>query len=72
LSASWADFFKQARANPDVLAGKTLKQVAEHTTEIINALDNKPAVRLGGHCPAVQPSVMTGLKPSGQFVRHSW
>jgi non-heme chloroperoxidase len=34
----------EARANPDVFAKKTLKQVAEHTTEIINALDRKPAV----------------------------
>src|SRR5262249_26020715 len=33
-----------ARANPDALAKKTLKQVADHTTEIINALDKKPAV----------------------------
>jgi len=35
---------EEARANPDVLAKKTLKQVADHTTEIINALDKKPAV----------------------------
>src|ERR1700756_3980041 len=35
---------EEARANPGVLAGKTLKQVADHTTEIINALDKKPAV----------------------------
>src|SRR6201986_52483 len=35
---------EQARANPDVLARKTLKQVADHTTEIITALDRKPAV----------------------------
>jgi non-heme chloroperoxidase len=35
---------EDARANPDVLAKKTLKQVADHTTEIINALDKKPAV----------------------------
>jgi non-heme chloroperoxidase len=34
----------EARANPDVLAKKTLKQVADHTTEIINALNKKPAV----------------------------
>jgi pimeloyl-ACP methyl ester carboxylesterase len=33
-----------ARANPDVFAKKTLKQVADHTTEIIEALDEKPAV----------------------------
>src|SRR5262249_23621413 len=36
-----------ARANPRVLAGKTLEQVAGHTTEIIGALDKKPA--LMGH-----------------------
>src|SRR5437763_10500451 len=33
-----------ARAEPEVVARKTLKQVADHTTEIINALDKKPAV----------------------------
>ncbi len=33
-----------ARANPDVLAKKTVKQVADHTTEVITALDKKPAV----------------------------
>ncbi|MDQ3822819.1 MAG: alpha/beta hydrolase, partial [Actinomycetota bacterium] len=33
-----------ARAEPEVLAKKTLKQVADHTTEIIDALDKKPAV----------------------------
>ena len=35
---------EEARANPDVLAKKTLKQVADHTTEIISALDKKPVV----------------------------
>src|SRR6478736_5231783 len=34
----------EARANPEVFAKKTLKQVADHTTEIINTLDKKPAV----------------------------
>jgi non-heme chloroperoxidase len=33
-----------ARAEPEILAKKTLKQIADHTTEIINALDRKPAV----------------------------
>src|SRR5215472_11092565 len=33
-----------ARAHPDVLAKKTLKQVADHTTKIVNALAKKPAV----------------------------
>jgi non-heme chloroperoxidase len=33
-----------ARANPRALAKKTLKQLADHTTEIIDALDRTPAV----------------------------
>src|SRR4029077_15487696 len=46
LTPAWPDdpeTVDDARANPDVLAKKTLKQVADHTTEIINALDRKPA-----------------------------
>jgi pimeloyl-ACP methyl ester carboxylesterase len=34
----------EARANPDVLAGKGLKQVADHTAEVIDRLEKKPAV----------------------------
>src|ERR671933_1221770 len=47
LTPDWPDdpeAVEKARANPDVLAKKTLKQVADHTIEIINALDKKPAV----------------------------
>jgi len=47
LTPDWPDdpeTVEQARANPQVFAKKTLKQVADHTTEIINALDKKPAV----------------------------
>src|SRR6476660_9174462 len=47
LTPDWPDdpaTVEEARANPDVLAKKTLKQVADHTSEIINALDKKPAV----------------------------
>jgi pimeloyl-ACP methyl ester carboxylesterase len=35
---------EEARANPDVLAKKTLGQIADHTAEVIGALDKKPAV----------------------------
>src|SRR6188472_3449846 len=35
---------EEARAKPDVLARKTLKQVADHTTKVISALDRKPVV----------------------------
>src|SRR5918996_6394373 len=47
LTPDWPDdpeTVEEARANPGVLAKKTLKQIADHTTEIINALDKKPAV----------------------------
>src|SRR5262245_34886011 len=47
LQPDWPDdpaSVEEARANPDELANKTLKQVADHTTEIITALDRKPAV----------------------------
>src|SRR5437667_2591123 len=42
LTPDWPDdpeTVDEARANPDVLAKKTLKQVADHTTEVINAID---------------------------------
>jgi pimeloyl-ACP methyl ester carboxylesterase len=47
LTPDWPDdpeTIEVARAEPEVLAKKTLEQVAEHTTEVINALDKKPAV----------------------------
>src|SRR5215831_2006221 len=47
LTPDWPDdpaTVDEARANPQVLAKKTLKQVADHTTEIIKALDKKPVV----------------------------
>jgi pimeloyl-ACP methyl ester carboxylesterase len=47
LTPSWPDdpeTVEEARANPDVLAGKTIGQVADHTAEVIGRLDKKPAV----------------------------
>jgi non-heme chloroperoxidase len=47
LTPDWPDdpaTVEVARAEPEVLAKKTLKQVADHTAEIIDALDEKPAV----------------------------
>ena len=35
---------EEARANPDVLAKQSLKQVADHTAEVIGGLQKKPAV----------------------------
>jgi pimeloyl-ACP methyl ester carboxylesterase len=47
LTPDWPDdpaTVEEARADPEVFAKKTLKQVAAHTTEIINALARKPVV----------------------------
>ena len=47
LTPDWPDdpeTVEGARAEPEVLANKTLKQVADHTTQIITGLDKKPAV----------------------------
>jgi pimeloyl-ACP methyl ester carboxylesterase len=47
LTPDWPDdpaTVEEARANPNVLAKKTLGQIADHTTEIINALDKRPVV----------------------------
>ena len=35
---------EEARANPEAFARKTLKQVADHTAQVIDQLDKKPAV----------------------------
>ena len=47
LTPSWPDdpeTVEVARAEPEILANKTLEQIAHHTTEIIEALDKKPAL----------------------------
>ena len=47
LTPSWPDdpeTVEEARATPDVFAKKTLKQIADHTAEVIGGLDRKPAV----------------------------
>jgi pimeloyl-ACP methyl ester carboxylesterase len=38
------DTVEEARANPKVMAGKTLNQIVDHTAEVIGELDKKPAV----------------------------
>ena len=47
LTPDWPDdpeSVEVARAEPEILAKKTLKQVADHTAEVIGGLDKKPAV----------------------------
>src|SRR5690349_14246770 len=82
LTPDWPDdpaTVEEARANPRVLAKKTLKQVADHTIEVINRLDKKPVVMghstgglvaqmlAGRGCSAVtvaiDPGVFRGVLP---------
>jgi len=82
LTPDWPDdpeTVEQARAEPEVVANKTLEQVADHTTEIINALDHKPAVMghstggllaqmlagrgLSAATVAIDPGVFRGVLP---------
>jgi pimeloyl-ACP methyl ester carboxylesterase len=82
LAPDWPDdpeTVEQARAEPEVVAGKTLKQVADHTSEIIKALTRKPAVMghstggllaqmlagqgLSAATVAVDPGVFRGVLP---------
>jgi pimeloyl-ACP methyl ester carboxylesterase len=47
LTPDWPDdpeTVEEARANPEVLAGKKLREVADHTAEVIAGLERKPAV----------------------------
>jgi pimeloyl-ACP methyl ester carboxylesterase len=47
VTPSWPEdpeTVEEARANPDVLARKTIGQVADHTADVIGKLDRKPAV----------------------------
>src|SRR4051812_21612313 len=47
VTPSWPDdpeTIDEARANPDVFAKKTLRQIADHTAGVIGKLNKKPAV----------------------------
>jgi non-heme chloroperoxidase len=82
LTPDWPDdpaTVVEARAEPEVVAKKTLKQVAHHTAEIIDALDKKPAVMghstggllaqmlagwgLSAATVAIDPGVFRGVLP---------
>src|SRR5499427_5789124 len=82
LTPDWPDdpeTVEEARAEPEVVANKTLEQVADHTTEIIHALDNKPVVMghstggllaqmlagrgLAAATMAIDPGVFRGVLP---------
>jgi non-heme chloroperoxidase len=82
LTPDWPDdpeTVEEARANPEVLANKTLKQVADHTAEVIGKLDRKPVVMghstggliaqmlagrgLSAATVAIDPGVFRGVLP---------
>jgi non-heme chloroperoxidase len=82
LTPDWPDdpeTIEVARAEPEVLARKTLDQIAGHTTEITRALDRKPAVMghstggllaqmlagrgLSAATVAIDPGVFRGVLP---------
>ena len=82
LTPDWPDdpeTVEVARAEPEVLAHKTLKQVADHTTTIMTALDKKPVVMghstggllaemlagkgLSAATVAIDPGVFRGVLP---------
>jgi non-heme chloroperoxidase len=47
VTPSWPDdpeTIEEARAHPEILAGKTLGQIADHVVEVIQALTKKPVV----------------------------
>jgi pimeloyl-ACP methyl ester carboxylesterase len=47
VTPDWPDdpaTVEEARADPDVFAGKTLRQIEDHTAEVIGGLGKKPAV----------------------------
>jgi pimeloyl-ACP methyl ester carboxylesterase len=82
LTPDWPDdpeTVEAARANPDVLAKKTLKQVADHSADVIGKLEKKPAVMghstgglfaqmlagrgLSAATVAIDPGVFRGVLP---------
>jgi len=48
-----------ARAEPEVLGKKTLKQVTDHTTEVVKALTKKPAL-IGHSTGGLQAEILAG------------
>jgi non-heme chloroperoxidase len=70
LTPDWPDdpaTVEGARAEPEVVAKKTLKQVADHTAQIIDALDKKPAV-MGHSTGGLLAQMMAGWGLSAATV----
>jgi pimeloyl-ACP methyl ester carboxylesterase len=70
VAAAWPDdpeTVEQARANPDVFAGKTVGQVADHTGELIGKLSVRPAV-VGHSFGGLLAQIMAGRGLSAATV----
>jgi pimeloyl-ACP methyl ester carboxylesterase len=70
LAPSWPDdpeTVEEARANPDVFAGTTVGQVADHTAEVIGRLEKKPAV-VGHSFGGLLSQIMAGRGLSAATV----
>jgi non-heme chloroperoxidase len=82
LTPDWPDdpeTVEKARANPEVLAKKTLGQIADHTTGIVRGLDKKPVLighstggllaqmlagrGLAAATVAIDPGIFRGVRP---------
>jgi pimeloyl-ACP methyl ester carboxylesterase len=70
ITPSWPDdpeTVEEARANPDVLANKTLGQVAAHTAELIERLERKPAI-IGHSTGGLEAFILAGRGLSAATV----
>jgi pimeloyl-ACP methyl ester carboxylesterase len=70
VTPSWPDdpeTIEEARENPDVFAGKTLSQIADHTADMIGKLDKKPAV-MGHSTGGLLAQIIAGRGLSGATV----
>lgn len=70
LTPTWPDdplTVEEARANPDVLAKKTIGQIADHTAEVIGKLTKQPAV-LGHSTGGLLAQILAGRGLSAATV----
>lgn len=70
LTPDWPDdpeTVEQARANPEVFAKKSLKQIAGHTTEVIGGLNKKPAL-IGHSTGGLLAQILAGRSASAATV----
>ena len=70
LTPDWPDdpeTVEQARANPEVFAKKSLKQIAGHTTEVIGGLNKKPAL-IGHSTGGLLAQILAGRGASAATV----